>query len=407
MGKESGFRDFMNRLNIGLIGTGVRGIAVAESMKKSFPGITGVTALADTNPVRLNAASEDLNVPKERCFIDYNDLLALDDVDAVIVATPDFAHVHPSVRALQAGKYVYCEKAMATTIEDANSMVQAAKSSGKFLYAGHNMRFMSALAKVNELIKAGEIGNVKMVWARRFVEGSKYFHRWHRYQEKSGGLLVHKGSHLLDQLNWNSFSRPISVIASGGLDVYKAREDAPRRCKDCPERYECSHAWNIEQGNSKRYYLDAEKEDGYIWDTCIYYPGSDVFDNATVMIEYANGVRATYMECHFAPLSDKDSEVGVMGDEGMVIGNFSKNVTILKKMATKEVVTFELPRNVGGHGGADELITRDFVDCILKGRYPESDVEAGWDSAILGIAAMRSAREGRKLKIDPVNHEVK
>ncbi len=56
--------------------------------------------------------------------------------------------------------------------------------------------------------------------------------------------MVHKGSHLLDQLNWNSFSRPISVIASGGLDVYKAREDAPRRCKDCSERYESSHAWD-------------------------------------------------------------------------------------------------------------------------------------------------------------------
>ena len=154
--------------NIGLIGTRVYGIAVVALMKKSFPGIIGVTAIAVTNPVRFKAASEDLNVPNERCFIDYNVLLALDDVDAVIVATPDFAHVHPSVRALQAGKYVYCEKAMATTTEDANSMVQAAKSSGKFLYAGHNMRFMSALAKVNELIKVGEIGNVKMVWDRRF-----------------------------------------------------------------------------------------------------------------------------------------------------------------------------------------------------------------------------------------------
>ncbi len=399
----------MDKIRVGLIGTGGRGVGVASAMAKVFPGKVEIAALADINPVRLKVAAGDLAVSEERCFLDYSKLLEIDEIQAVIVATPDCAHVGPTVAALKAGKNVYCEKGMATTLEDANMMVEAARGSEGFLYVGHNMRFMAALAKTNELVKAGHIGQVKMVWARRFVEGSKYFHRWHRYQEKSGGLLVHKGSHLMDQMNWNALSRPVSVIASGGLDVYKPREDAPKRCKECPDeiRRKCSHAWNIEAGMAKRYYLDAEKEDGYIWDTCIYYPGSDVFDNATVMVEYANGVRGTYMECHFAPISDRDSEVGAIGDEGMVIAYNYANKVILKKTGTKEEITYQLPSVSGGHGGADTLITRDFIECILEERHPESDGEAGWDSAILGIAGMRSAREDRKIKIDPVNHTLK
>ncbi|MFW5787699.1 MAG: Gfo/Idh/MocA family protein [Halanaerobiaceae bacterium] len=387
-------------IKVGLIGTGSRGVSLAGQINKIKK--SKIIALADVNSVRLNEAASDLGVSEKNCFQDYNDLLDIEEIDGVIIATPDYQHFEPAVAAIAAGKHVYCEKAMTARISKSTELVEKAKNNDQVFYVGHNVRFMSAANKLHQLITDGELGRVQMVWARRFVQGAKYWHRWHRYQDKSGGLLVHKGAHFLDQLNWNSGSRPAAVTAFGGLDVFQGKEDAPRRCKDCDITDECPYNWNIEEGKPRRYYLQAEKEDGYIWDTCIYYPGSDVFDNATVMVKYENGVRGTYMECHFSPFHDEDSEIGAIGNKGMGLAYIQQNKVVLKKKDPEEKHEITLPEKKGGHGGADYLIISDFLDCIEKGCTPESDVTAGWDSAVLGRLAQKSANnEGRLFSINP------
>ena len=392
-------------INIGLIGTGGRGVSLAQQINKLNKG--RISALADINPVRLKEAATDLNVSSEYTFDNYEELLELDNLEGVIIATPDNVHYKPALAAVKKGKHVYCEKGMATTVNDCTEIVKAAEKSEKIFYVGHNVRFMKTSRKLHELIETGELGKVHMVWARRFVEGAKYWHRWHRYKEKSGGLLVHKGSHYLDQLNWNSQSRPRRVTAFGELSVYQGEEDAPRRCKECDQKADCPYSWNIEEGKARRYYLNAEKEDGYIWDTCVYYPGSDVFDNATVMVQYDNGVKGTYMECHFAPYHDEDSEIGAIGNKGEAIAYPAKNEVIFKKRKPKERHKIELSSNTGGHGGADLLILKDYLKCIQNECQPASDAVAGWDSAVVGRLAQLSAEnEGKLFNINPYNYEI-
>jgi predicted dehydrogenase len=383
-------------IKIGVIGTGDRAIGYLRNTFKKFveEGLIEVVAVADINPVRAEEGKKDLEA--KRSYKDYKELLK-DDIDSVFVMTPENAHAKICVDALDMGKNIYCEKPMASTVEGCNEILLAAQKSKSIFFSGHNVRFGTART-VHKLIKEGYIGDVHMVWAKRFVRGGKYWHRWHRYKENSGGLLVHKGVHQMDQMNWNSGGRPLYVSAFGSLDVFKEKENSPERCLVCEEK--CAEYIDIASNERhKRYFLNAEKEDGYLRDLCVYAPGSNVFDNAVVAVEYTNGVIGTYMECHFSPTQDLESGQGAVGDKGLIsLSRTYDGKGEIRFEDTKtgkvELIKPDLTPPIG-----DEAILREFIRCIQEGVQPESGCLAGWDSAIIGHAAEKAARTKKVIRI--------
>ncbi len=395
----------MSTIGLGVIGTGDRAIGYLQGTFKKFRAekIAEVIGVADINPIRAAEGGKDLEAPHS--FTDYRQLLELPGLDAVFVMTPDFTHAPIVLDALAAGKHVYCEKPMATTVEDCNAIASsAAKGKGVF-FAGHNVRFGEAGRTLHRLIKEGRIGKLRMVWARRFVEGAKYWHRWHRERGKSGGLLVHKGCHYMDQMNWHSGSRPRFVAAFGGLDVHAPRPDMPRRCLECANH--CQHYIDITKERHGRYFWKADEHDSYMRDQCVYAPGASVFDNAVVAIEYANGVRGTYMECHFAPISDFETEVGAVGDEGLLLHSKTIDKVAQIRFESAKTRKAEILPFDGIKPAGDEAALRAFIECIRRGEQPESGYEAGWDSAVLGIAAQTAAAARRTVEIMPASRGIR
>lgn len=402
----------MKKFQLGVIGAGDRAVGYLKGIfgKLRDEGTAEVLGVADINPVRAREGQKDLGA--KHAFEDYRKLLDLKELDAVFIMTPDFTHAPIVQDAQAAGKHIYCEKPMATTLEACNDIVMAAEKAGVIFFAGHNVRYGNTGRTMHRLIMEGKIGNLRMVWARRFVEGAKYWHRWHRDKTKSGGLLVHKGCHYMDQMNWHSNSRPRYVAAFGGLNVHTPRDNMPKRCSECQEK--CPHYMDIGKDRHERYFLNAEKHDGYIRDLCVYAPGATVFDNAVVAIEYANEVRGTYMECHFAPISDMETEVGAVGDEGLLVrsrhsigssGAIEKNAVIRfesTKTKTAEIVPIDDIKPAG-----DEATVRAFIDCLNRGEQPESSYEDGWDSAVLGIAAQTAAAERKTVEILPESRQIR
>lgn len=388
-------------LKLGMIGAGDRAIGYLQApfAKLREQGLAEIITVADVNPVRAMEGAKDLGA--DSYFSDYRQLLEVPGLDAVFVMTPDFAHAPIVLDALAAGKHVYCEKPMATTLADCNAIVEAASKAEGIFFAGHNVRYGAVGVTMHRLISEGKIGHPRLVWARRFVEGAKYWHRWHRDKTKSGGLLVHKGCHYMDQMNWLSGSRPHYVSAFGGMDVHVPRPDAPRRCLECQDH--CPHYIDITTDRLKRYFLNAEKHDGYIRDLCVYSPGATVFDNAVVAIEYYNGVRGTYMECHFTPISDMATEVGAVGDEGLLLqSKTADKVPLLRFESTKTRQAEIIP-----YDPIQETTLEAFVRLAKRGEQPESGYEAGWDSAVVGITAQQAAAERKVLEILPGERLVK
>jgi predicted dehydrogenase len=168
------------------------------------------------------------------------------ELDAVVIATPDFWHAPHTVECLKAGKHVYCEKEMSNTLEGARSMVAAARETGKLLQIGHqrrsNPRYLHCYEKlIKEASLLGRIVTVNGQWNRAVAldlgapdryqiptarlaqygyRSMHEFRNWRWYKGKGGGPIVDLGSHQIDVYNWFLGALPTHVMASGGLDYY-------------------------------------------------------------------------------------------------------------------------------------------------------------------------------------------
>lgn len=238
-------------LNVGLIGCGEEGRILLNAALK-IPGIR-FRAVCDIWPYHRTYGERLLKKfgHDARPFEDYREMLsAVPDLDAVIVATPDFMHAEHTNACLRAGKHVYCEKLMANTVENARSMVRTQRETGKLLQIGHqrrsNPRYRHALGHVvREARLLGRITNASAQWNRAVSEDlgwpEKYalpeavlhqygyanmheFRNWRWFRKYAGGPISDLGAHQIDVFNWFLGANPTSVMASGGADYYTTHE---------------------------------------------------------------------------------------------------------------------------------------------------------------------------------------
>ena len=151
-----------DRIRLGIIGCGIRGSTMAEIAKLSGYYLWRygkVVALADVNRPRAEKVRakycHDADV-----YQDYNQVLGRDDVDAVIVATPDHWHAAISMQALRAGKAVFHEKPFSHTIKESQALIAAVRAAGLPFLAGTHQRSMWSCRTAAELVRNGRLGKV-------------------------------------------------------------------------------------------------------------------------------------------------------------------------------------------------------------------------------------------------------
>lgn len=142
-------------LKIGIIGCG-KITEVRHAPEYAENPNCQLVAFFDVVPERAKALAEQYG----GTAYDSIEALLASDVDAVSVCVANAYHAQTSIQALKAGKHVLCEKPMATTPEDCEAMVAAAKAAGKFLMIGQNQRLAKAHVKAREIIESGEMGKV-------------------------------------------------------------------------------------------------------------------------------------------------------------------------------------------------------------------------------------------------------
>lgn len=146
----------MGTLKIGVIGCGsiARRRHLLEYEANTKVEIIAVCDIvserADEMAIKYNA----------KAFVDYKELLAIDDLDAISVCLPNYLHATVSIDALNAGCHVLCEKPMAISKEEAESMIKAAEKNDRKLMIAHNQRFVSSHQKAKQLIDNGELGKI-------------------------------------------------------------------------------------------------------------------------------------------------------------------------------------------------------------------------------------------------------
>lgn len=150
-----------SRVRLGIIGTGGKAMNGARNFHSATP--IQIVALADPNRPNMKPFRDAFGVPEDRCYADFNELLALKDVDAVLVGTPDHWHVPVSIAAAKAGKHVYCEKPMSVSITEGQALVKAIRDSGVVFQHGTQLRSQACTRIACELVRNGYFGNVRKV----------------------------------------------------------------------------------------------------------------------------------------------------------------------------------------------------------------------------------------------------
>lgn len=191
----------------GVVGTGYFGAELARAMKDN----KGAKIVAIFDPENGETIANELECEAVDTL---DSLVTRDDIDCVIVATPNYLHKEPVIKAAQNHKNVFCEKPIALNYQDCVDMVNACKEAGVIFMAGHIMNFFNGVHHAKELINEGAIGDILFVKSvRNGWEEPQPSISWKKIREKSGGHLYHH-IHELDCVQFIMGGLPTTVTMS-------------------------------------------------------------------------------------------------------------------------------------------------------------------------------------------------
>ena len=352
----------MDVIRYGVIGTGMMGCEHLRNLL-ALPGAE-VTALSDPTPASLEWGLATLGPhhPRPATFADHRDLLASGLVDAVVVASPNHTHAAVLRDVWGTGLHVLVEKPLATSVADAREVVQRAATHPGVVWVGLEYRYMPPVARFLAEVHGGAVGSLRMLSIRehRFPFLQKVGN-WNRFTRNTGGTLVEKCCHFFDLMNLAVGARPVRVYASGGQDVNHLDE-----------------------------LVDGERP--------------DILDNAFVVVDYANGVRAALDLCMFADVSRNEQELVAVGDRGKVEAFVPSGLVVLADRAARTVTEVDASHDervahTGFHHGSSYLEHVGFADAVRAGRPAAVTATDGLWSVAVGVAAHRSIDEGRPVTL--------
>lgn len=327
-----------------------------------------VVALCDVAESKARGLAESFDVPDDRVFTDYRDVLKLDEVDAVDICTSNKFHSEIAVAALEAGKHVFCEKPDAVSAAEARRMAGAAEASGKTLMVMRNNRFRADTQYLKRLCDNGRMGEVytgRCGWVRR--RGIPGKGGWFTTKELSGGgPLIDLGVHMIDVAIW-LMGNPRPVAVSGAT----YREFADSAASD-----------------SVHSQFGEAKADGTF----------DVEDLAIGFIRFDNGAS---LQIEFSWASNIEQEHNFVELRGSRAGAIVHSLKPLRVFTEEDGTLIDLAPKPAALKPAEHAANlAHFVDVVLRGADPIFTPEQGVHMIQILEAIYESAETGREVRLD-------
>lgn len=396
---------------IAIVGAGHRCYYMfARRLAQNYKDTVLIVGVCDTNIKRCEYFRDtlDKNI-KVYVAKEFDKMLDETKPDTVLVATSDRYHHEYAIRAMEKGCDVVSEKPITIDEEKCLAIRQAEKATGKSVSVTFNCRFMPYFAKLKQLLASGVIGKplaINYEYVLRTRHGGDYFKRWHRFMENSGGMMVHKSTHHFDVINWVLDDEPVSVSAQGAR-LYFGDETKPHgeNCRTCKHVSKCTAFEDFVQNDGvKNLYFEAEKEDGYIRDHCAFKSDTDIYDSMSVSVAYKKGTLLTYSLNLFN--TNEGYNIHIIGEKGRLEmstlwgGDMNRFLLYFRDGSQQEI---SFPKAMGPHeGGDDRLIAMLFGGVTDDPLGQCSDSFDGVKSAMIGIAANKSMKEGIRVELTPI-----
>ncbi|MEP2987526.1 MAG: Gfo/Idh/MocA family oxidoreductase [Parasphingorhabdus sp.] len=298
-----------------------------------------------------------------RCYQETGELLEKEDIDAVIIASPNHTHFDVIQPIMQSEVAILLEKPMCTTVEHASSLLELQSVYPSLFWVGMEYRYMPPVARFIERVRGGDTGPVNMLCIRehRFPFLPK-IGDWNRFNRNTGGTLVEKCCHFFDLMRYILNDEPIKIYASGGQDV-----------NHLDERY------------------DGETP--------------DILDNALVTIDFSGGARAVLDLCMFAEGSEQQEDIYALGHLGKLEVQIpAANVTWSPRDGSGSIVeVIDTPADAmaaGHHHGATYFQLRDFHAALTQGGPALVSAIDGYKAVVMGAAAHKSIETGQPVMLN-------
>lgn len=343
-------------VRIGIVGLGNMGIPHAKTILSDKITNATLAAVCDFGDDALQ------KFPEAKPFKDSGELIRSGEVDAIVIATPHYAHTTIGIDALENGLHVLVEKPISVHKADCERLIAAHKDPKQVFAAMFNQRTDPYYQKIHHLITSGELGALRRVnwtitdWFRteRYYSSGGWRATW---GGEGGGVLLNQCPHNLDLFQW-MFGLPVRVRANCALGKYH----------------------NIE-----------------------------VEDDVTAYVEFANGATGTFIaSTGEAPGTNR---LEIVGERGKLVYendtlSYTRNVMEMSAFSAVTETSFDKPEawqvtfpSLKGHGGQHTEILQNFIDAIHDGKELIAPAPEGIHSIELANAMLLSSFEDRTIEL--------
>lgn len=407
----------MKKVTFAILGMGNRGTAYAGKQLK-YPDEMEVVAMADTRPVRLEAANKYLHLPEDRLFDSAEAILAQPKLaDFMIIATQDAQHKAHALKAMELGYDLVLEKPISNKLADIVEIANTAKRLGRTVVVCHVLRYTVFYQQIKKLLDEGVVGKLQSIEAMEHVGYYHYAHsyvrgNWHN-EAASSPMILAKCSHDMDILRWLSGEECVKLNSFGSLNHFKAEncpQGAAERCKDCQldcpfhaQRFYLSRlpGWPttvLHPEPTEERILKVLDETNY--GKCVYKMDNDVVDHQTVHLQLGDNVTATFQMMGFT--NQQTRTIRIMGSEGEIWGNFKANELYWQRFGgqVQKVDLTALTTDFTGHGGGDARLIYDVIRMHRGDDFDRSAItllDRSVQSHYMAFAAEQSCVEGGQL----------
>jgi predicted dehydrogenase len=377
----------MAKVGIGIIGCGKRIRGVVQQVLNAANEEIEILALHDPAEDSIKATKEKFNNDAV-VYDDYRALVKDPKIDWIFIGSWNCFHKEQTIAAFEAGKNVFCEKPLATNVNDCIAMFDAWKKSGKMFSIGFTLRYSPHYIKIKEIISSGRIGNIVSMEFNETLEFNHggYIHGdWRRKTDWAGTHLLEKCCHDVDLVNWMVESTASRVASFGGTNFFLPKNE--HYIKDIGKNKDGKDAFGVWEWHEKG--------------ISPFGTDKDIIDNQVAIIEFANQIRTTFhTNCSCAP-GMQERRMYFCGTEGTLKADVINGTIELKRIGFDTELEDLSTDSKGGHGGGDSILGESVAESLLKGAAPRTSLEDGLKSAFTCFGIDESMNTGKMVDMAP------
>ena len=342
-----------NKVRVGIIGSQFISTIHAESLQRCQSA--EMTAVASPTPGNAEKFAKTHGIPNP--YTDYQDLLAMDEIDMVVIGIPNDLHCEVVVAAAQAGKHIVIEKPFCLNMAEADQMIEAAREANVKLMYAEELCFAPKYVRLKQLLDSGALGEPTLIKQSEKHDGPHAPHFWD-VERSGGGVVMDMGCHAIEFFRWMLGRPPVrSVYAQMSTQVHM------------------------------------DKTVGE--------------DNALLILEFENGTTCLAEES-WTKLGGMDDRAEVHGSKGVAYadllhGNSIETYSVdgydyaVEKAGSTSGWSFTIYEEAYNYGFHQEMA--HFVDCVLHDKIPSVTGEDARAVMEVIFAAYESARTGCKVPL--------